>query len=233
MVSKRDGKMNIQDERTIRVIGEESFEKLQNKHVLIFGLGGVGGYVVEGLVRAGIKHFTIVDNDVVQESNLNRQIIALYSTIGQKKVDVVEKRILEIRKDAIVNKYEMFYLPEVVSNDFFEGIDYIVDAIDTMTAKIDLVMKAKELNIPIISCMGTGNKLNPQLLEVTDLYKTEMCPVCKVMRRELKKREIKHLKVVYSKEQPVKTNTRTPGSTSFVPSVAGLLIASEVIKDLM
>lgn len=225
--------MNIQDERTIRVIGEESFEKLQNKHVLIFGLGGVGGYVVEGLVRAGIKHFTIVDNDIVQESNLNRQIIALYSTIGQKKVDVVEKRILEIRKDAIVNKYEMFYLPEVVSNDFFEGIDYIVDAIDTMTAKIDLVMKAKELNIPIISCMGTGNKLNPQLLEVTDLYKTEMCPVCKVMRRELKKREIKHLKVVYSKEQPVKTNTRTPGSTSFVPSVAGLLIASEVIKDLM
>ena len=175
--------MNIQDERTIRVIGEESFEKLQNKHVLIFGLGGVGGYVVEGLVRAGIKHFTIVDNDVVQESNLNRQIIALYSTIGQKKVDVVEKRILEIRKDAIVNKYEMFYLPEVVSNDFFEGIDYIVDAIDTMTAKIDLVMKAKELNIPIISCMGTGNKLNPQLLEVTDLYKTEMSPVCKVMRR--------------------------------------------------
>lgn len=233
MFSKRDGKMNIQDERTIRVIGEEAFEKLQNKHVLIFGLGGVGGYVVEGLVRAGVKHFTIVDNDIVQESNLNRQIIALYSTIGQKKVDVVEKRILEIRKDAMVNKHGMFYLPEVVSNDFFEGVDYIIDAIDTMTAKIDLVMKAKELNIPIISCMGTGNKLNPQLLEVTDLYKTEMCPVCKVMRRELKKREIKHLKVVYSKEQPVKTNTRTPGSTSFVPSVAGLLIASEVIKDLM
>ena len=225
--------MYTQDERTIRVIGQESFEKLQNKHVLVFGLGGVGGYVVEALVRAGIKHFTIVDNDIVQESNLNRQIIALYSTIGQKKVDVVEKRILEIRKDARVNKYEMFYLPEVVSDDFFNGIDYIVDAIDTMTAKIDLVMKAKALNIPIISCMGTGNKLNPQLLEVTDLYKTEMCPVCKVMRRELKKRDIKRLKVVYSKEQPVKTNTRTPGSTSFVPSVAGLLIASEVIKDLM
>ena len=233
MFSKRDDKMYTQDERTIRVIGEESFEKLQNKHVLIFGLGGVGGYVVEGLVRAGIKHFTIVDNDIVQESNLNRQIIALHSTIGQKKVDVVENRILEIRKDAIVNKCEMFYLPEVVDDDFFEGVDYIVDAIDTMTAKIDLVMKAKILNIPIISCMGTGNKLNPQLLEVTDLYKTEMCPVCKVMRRELKKREIKRLKVVYSKEQPVKTNTRTPGSTSFVPSVAGLLIASEVIKDLM
>ena len=225
--------MNVQDERTIRIIGEKSFENIQNKHVLVFGLGGVGGYVVEGLVRAGIKTISIVDNDVVQESNLNRQIIALSSTIGQKKVDVVKNRILDIRKDAVVHCYDMFYLPEIVDNHFFENVDYIVDAIDTMTAKIDLVMKAQELNIPIISCMGTGNKIHPHMLEVTDLYKTEMCPVCKVMRRELKRRNVKKLKVVYSKEQPIKTNTRTPGSISFVPSVAGLLIVSEVIKDLM
>ena len=225
--------MNIQDERTIRVIGEKSFNHLQQKHVMVFGLGGVGGYVIEGLVRAGIKEFTIIDNDVVQESNLNRQIIALNATIGRKKVDVVKERILEIRQDAIVHCYDMFYLPEVVRDEFFDNIDYIVDAIDTMTAKIDLVMKAKALNIPIISCMGTGNKIHPEMLMITDLYKTEMCPVCKVMRRELKKREIKHLKVLFSKEEPIKTQTRTPGSVSFVPSVAGLLIASEVIKDFM
>ena len=225
--------MNIQDERTIRVIGEKSFNHLQQKHVMVFGLGGVGGYVIEGLVRAGIKEFTIIDNDVVQESNLNRQIIALNATIGRKKVDVVKERILEIRQDAIVHCYDMFYLPEVVRDEFFDNIDYIVDAIDTMTAKIDLVMKAKALNIPIISCMGTGNKIHPEMLMITDLYKTEMCPVCKVMRRELKKREVKHLKVLFSKEEPIKTQTRTPGSVSFVPSVAGLLIASEVIKDFM
>lgn len=225
--------MNIQDERTIRVIGEKSFNHLQQKHVMVFGLGGVGGYVIEGLVRAGIKEFTIIDNDVVQESNLNRQIIALNATIGRKKVDVVKERILEIRQDAIVHCCDMFYLPEVVRDEFFDNIDYIVDAIDTMTAKIDLVMKAKALNIPIISCMGTGNKIHPEMLMITDLYKTEMCPVCKVMRRELKKREIKHLKVLFSKEEPIKTQTRTPGSVSFVPSVAGLLIASEVIKDFM
>ena len=225
--------MNIQDERTIRVIGEKSFNHLQQKHVMVFGLGGVGGYVIEGLVRAGIKEFTIIDNDVVQESNLNRQIIALNATIGRKKVDVVKERILEIRQDAIVHCYDMFYLPEVVREEFFDNIDYIVDAIDTMTAKIDLVMKAKALNIPIISCMGTGNKIHPEMLMITDLYKTEMCPVCKVMRRELKKREVKHLKVLFSKEEPIKTQTRTPGSVSFVPSVAGLLIASEVIKDFM
>ena len=225
--------MNIQDERTIRVIGEESFEKLQNKHVLIFGLGGVGGYVVEGLVRAGIKHFTIVDNDVVQESNLNRQIIALYSTIGQKKVDVVEKRILEIRKDAIVNKYEMFYLPEVVSNDFFEGIDYIVDAIDTMTAKIDLVMKAKELNIPIISCMGTGNKLNPSMLEITDIKNTSYDPIAKRIRKYMKDNNLKRkLPVVYSKEQNNKFEGSIP-SMIFVPSTAGLLCANYVIRKII
>lgn len=223
----------MQDERTIRVIGDEAFKKLQNAHVLVFGLGGVGGYVCEALVRAGVKHFTIVDNDVVQESNLNRQIIALESTIGQKKVDAMKQRMLQIREDCVIHCRDLFYLPDTVSNELFENVDYIVDAIDTISAKIDLVLKAQELSIPLISCMGTGNKLHPELLEITDLYKTEMCPVCKVMRRELKKRHVRKLKVVYSKEQPVKTNTRTPGSVSFVPSVAGLLIASEVVRDLM
>ena len=223
----------MQDERTIRVIGDEAFKKLQNAHVLVFGLGGVGGYVCEALVRAGVKHFTIVDNDVVQESNLNRQIIALKSTIGQKKVDAMKQRMLQIREDCVIHCRDLFYLPDNVSNELFENVDYIVDAIDTISAKIDLVLRAQELSIPLISCMGTGNKLHPELLEITDLYKTEMCPVCKVMRRELKKRHVRKLKVVYSKEQPVKTNTRTPGSVSFVPSVAGLLIASEVVRDLM
>lgn len=223
----------MQDERTIRVIGDEAFKKLQNAHVLVFGLGGVGGYVCEALVRAGVKHFTIVDNDVVQESNLNRQIIALKSTIGQKKVDAMKQRMLQIREDCVIHCRDLFYLPDTFSNELFENVDYIVDAIDTISAKIDLVLRAQELSIPLISCMGTGNKLHPELLEITDLYKTEMCPVCKVMRRELKKRHVRKLKVVYSKEQPVKTNTRTPGSVSFVPSVAGLLIASEVVRDLM
>ena len=223
----------MQDERTIRVIGDEAFKKLQNARVLVFGLGGVGGYACEALVRAGVKHFTIVDNDVVQESNLNRQIIALKSTIGQKKVDAMKQRMLQIREDCVIHCRDLFYLPDTVSNELFENVDYIVDAIDTISAKIDLVLRAQELSIPLISCMGTGNKLHPELLEITDLYKTEMCPVCKVMRRELKKRHVRKLKVVYSKEQPVKTNTRTPGSVSFVPSVAGLLIASEVVRDLM
>ena len=223
----------MQDERTIRVIGDEAFKKLQNAHVLVFGLGGVGGYVCEALVRAGVKHFTIVDNDVVQESNLNRQIIALKSTIGQKKVDAMKQRMLQIREDCVIHCRDLFYLPDTFSNELFENVDYIVDAIDTISAKIDLVLRAQELSIPLISCMGTGNKLHPELLEITDLYKTDMCPVCKVMRRELKKRHVRKLKVVYSKEQPVKTNTRTPGSVSFVPSVAGLLIASEVVRDLM
>lgn len=225
--------MNIQDERTIRIIGIDAFKKLQHQHVLIFGLGGVGGYVVEGLVRAGVKRFTLIDADCVDLSNINRQIIALHSTVGKKKVDVIKERMLDIRPDCEIKTYDLFYLPETFDAKIFEDVDYIVDAIDTMTAKIDIVLRAKELNIPLLSCMGTGNKLQPELLEITDIYKTEMCPVCKVMRRELKKRQIKKLKVVYSKEKPIATNTRTPGSVSFVPSVAGLLIASEVIRDFL
>lgn len=223
----------MQDERTLQMIGSERFQMIQKKRVLIFGLGGVGGYVAESLVRAGLKHLVLVDHDVVSESNLNRQIIALHSTIGQKKVDVFKKRLLDIRKDLDIQCYDLFYLPEVDKESLFQGVDYIVDAIDTITAKIDLVLEAQKRNIPILSCMGTGNKLNPQLLRVADIYQTEMCPLCKVMRRELRKRGVAHLKVVFSLEKPVKVSTRTPGSMVFVPASAGLLIASEVVMDFI
>lgn len=222
------------------LVGEENIQKLNQAHVIVFGVGGVGGYVVEALVRSGIGHITIVDNDVVSLSNLNRQIIATQETIGQKKVDVMKKRILSINPQCDVTALDMFYLPETADQIDLSSYDYVVDAIDTITSKIELAVRCNQ-KIPIISSMGTGNKMNPALLEVSDLYKTSVCPLAKVMRRELKKRHIQHLKVVYSKEIPIKpqqsnevTNKRTvPGSTSFVPSSAGLLIASEVIKDLL
>lgn len=222
------------DERTLQLIGEDAFDMIQSKKVVIFGLGGVGGYVAEALARAGIKHFVLVDHDTISESNLNRQILALHSTLGQKKIDVAKKRILDIRSDAFVEVYDLFYLPDILKKDeIFKDVDYIIDAIDTITAKIDLVLEAKQRNIPLIASMGTGNKLHPEMLEVADIYKTEMCPLCKVMRRELKKREVKSLKVVYSKEKPIATGTRTPASMVFVPASAGLLIASEVISDFL
>lgn len=219
------------------LVGEENIQKLNQAHVIVFG---VGGYVVEALVRSGIGHITIVDNDVVSLSNLNRQIIATQETIGQKKVDVMKKRILSINPQCDVTTLDMFYLPETADQIDLSSYDYVVDAIDTITSKIELAVRCNQ-KIPLISSMGTGNKMNPALLEVSDLYKTSVCPLAKVMRRELKKRHIQHLKVVYSKEIPIKpqqsnevTNKRTvPGSTSFVPSSAGLLIASEVIKDLL
>ncbi len=222
------------------LVGEENIQKLNQAHVIVFGVGGVGGYVVEALVRSGIGHITIVDNDVVSLSNLNRQIIATQETIGQKKVDVMKKRILSINPQCDVTTLDMFYLPETADQIDLSSYDYVVDAIDTITSKIELAVRCNQ-KIPLISSMGTGNKMNPALLEVSDLYKTSVCPLAKVMRRELKKRHIQHLKVVYSKEIPIKpqqsnevTNKRTvPGSTSFVPSSAGLLIASEVIKDLL
>lgn len=222
------------------LVGEENIQKLNQAHVIVFGVGGVGGYVVEALVRSGIGHITIVDNDVVSLSNLNRQIIATQETIGQKKVDVMKKRILSINPQCDVTTLDMFYLPETADQIDLSSYDYVVDAIDTITSKIELAVRCNQ-KIPLISSMGTGNKMNPALLEVSDLYKTSVCPLAKVMRRELKKRHIQHLKVVYSKEIPIKpqqsnevTNKRTvPGSTSFVPSCAGLLIASEVIKDLL
>lgn len=223
------------------LIGEEKLQQLQNSHVLVFGVGGVGGYVVEALARSGIGHITIVDNDEVSLTNLNRQIIATRETIGKKKVEVMKERILSINPDCLVTGLEMFYLPENADTIDLTKYDYVVDAIDTITSKIELAMHCEKLNVPLISSMGTGNKLNPAMLEVSDIYKTSVCPLAKVMRKELKTRGVKHLKVVYSKELPIKprqsnepTNKRTvPGSSAFVPSSAGLLIASEVIKDLL
>jgi len=219
--------------RTEMLIGKVGIEKLKNAKVAIFGIGGVGSYVVEGLVRAGVSNFILVDNDEVSISNINRQIIATTKTIGRPKVEVAKERILEINPEAKVETYKEFFMPE--SNEIFDNtVDYIVDAIDTVTAKIELVLRAKKLNIPIISSMGTGNKLDPTKFEITDIYKTEVCPLAKVMRKELKNRGIEHLKVLYSKEEPIKQNgKRVPGSISFVPSVAGLVIAGEVIKDII
>lgn len=225
-------------ERTALIYGKETLEALENKKVVVVGLGGVGGYVVEALTRMGIGHFILIDHDVVSESNINRQLIATYQTIGQKKIDVMKERMLTIQPEVDVKALDMFVLPENIDSINFEGVDYIVDAIDCVTAKIALILKAKELNIPIISSMGTGNKVNPALLEITDIYKTSMCPLAKVMRHELKKRGIKKLKVLYSKEEQQKNiivdgKKRAPGSTPFVPSSAGLLIASEVTADLI
>lgn len=233
MVSQVGELMVNQDERTWQIIGIDAYARLQDKHILLLGLGGVGGYIAEALVRSGIKHLKIVDHDIVSLSNLNRQMIALHSTLGKKKAEILKARLLDIRPDCEITIYDCFYLPENVPSDLFDDVDYIIDAIDTITAKIDLAVKAQNLNIPIIACMGTGNKLHPELLEVADIYDTSVCPLCKVMRRELKKREVKKLKVVYSKELPIRTGTRTPGSVMFVPASAGLLIASQVIVDLM
>lgn len=216
------------------LVGKEGIELLKKKHVIVFGVGGVGGYVVEALVRSGIGYITVVDNDTVSFSNLNRQIIATRHTLDQKKVEVIKERILSINPDCHVETKEMFYLPESADEIDIMKYDYVVDAIDTITSKIELAMRCEQNEIPLISSMGTGNKMNPQLLEVSDIYKTSVCPLAKVMRRELKKRRIKHLKVVYSKELPIKTGEgRLPGSSAFVPASAGLLIASEVIKDLL
>ena len=188
--------------RTDMLFGTEAMEQLQNAHVAIFGIGGVGGYVAEALARSGIGHFTLVDNDRVAESNINRQIIATYDTVGRDKVNVMQERILSINPKAEVITKTCFYLPETAAEFDFSGYSYIVDAIDTVTAKIDLVLRAKEAGTPIISCMGTGNKLDPSRLEVSDIYQTSVCPLAKVMRKELRTRGVKQLKVIYSKEEP-------------------------------
>lgn len=219
------------------LMGTEAIDKLQNSTVAVFGVGGVGGYVVEALVRSGVGHIVLIDSDKVCESNLNRQIIATHKTLGQYKVDAMEERIKDINPECKVEKHCCFYLPETAEQFEFAQYDYVVDAIDTVTGKIQLVMQAQETGTPIISSMGAGNKMNPAQFEVADIYKTSVCPLAKVMRRELKKRNIKHLKVVYSKEEALKLQVegmegRVPGSNAFVPSVAGLIIASEVVKDL-
>ncbi|MBO4293526.1 MAG: tRNA threonylcarbamoyladenosine dehydratase [Clostridia bacterium] len=248
--------MSNQFNRTELLIGKDGIKKLNDAKVAVFGLGGVGSYVVEGLARAGIGHFVLIDDDKICQTNINRQILATTKTVGKPKVDVAKERILDINPNAQVEIYQEFFMPD--SRELLdESIDYVVDAIDTVSAKIELVVRANRLNIPIISCMGTGNKLDPTRFEVTDIYKTSVCPLAKVMRKELRAREIKKLKVVYSKEEPIqpdqysnascKTNcvcpagtkrtcairNQVPGSISFVPSVAGLIIAGEVIKDII
>jgi len=223
--------MDEQFSRTSQLIGEENVQKLFSKHVIVFGCGGVGSFVVEALARSGIGKITLVDNDLVNKSNINRQIIALHSTVGKQKVDVLKERILDINPVCQVFTHNTFFLPENSSNFDFSQYDYVVDAVDTVTAKIEIIKKSKESNIPIICSMGTGNKLNPLAFKVSDISKTNVCPLARVVRNELKKRGISKVKCVYSEELPV-IQTQTPASIAFVPSVAGLVIASEVVKDL-
>ena len=242
--------------RTELLLGKEAMERLAGSRVAVFGIGGVGGYVCEALVRSGVGSFDLIDDDKVCLTNLNRQIIATRKTVGKYKVDVMKERILDINPDAKVEVHKCFFLPENADEFHFEDYDYIVDAVDTVTAKIELIMKAKEVGTPIISSMGAGNKLDASRFRVADIYKTSGCPLAKVMRRELKKRGVKKLKVVYSDELPIKpkddmaSSCRTncicppgakhkcterraiPGSTAFVPSVAGLIIAGEIVKEL-
>ena len=249
--------MLTQFSRTELLLGKEAMERLSGARVAVFGIGGVGGYVCEALVRSGVGAFDLIDDDKVCLTNLNRQIIATRKTVGKYKTEVMKERILDINPDADVRIHNCFFLPENADEFPFEEYDYVVDAVDTVTAKIALVMKAQEKHIPVISSMGAGNKLDGSQFRVADIYKTKVCPLAKVMRRELKKRGVKKLKVVYSEEQPItpiedmaiscKTNCicppgaehkcterrAIPGSVAFVPSVAGLIIAGEVVKDLI
>ena len=225
--------MENQFEREVRLIGEEGLGKLRESKVIVFGLGGVGSYVVEALARSGTGSLALVDADKVCLSNLNRQLVALHSTVGQLKVDVAEKRIRDINPDCTVTKFPMFYLPENADEIDLSEYDYIVDCIDTITAKIELAVRSQAIKIPMISCMGTGNKLDPTKLQIADISKTSVCPLARVMRLELRKRGINHLKCVFSTEEPIRTGMSEPGSTAFVPSTAGLLIASAVIRDLL
>ena len=242
--------------RTQLLLGEEAMNKLKNSRVAVFGVGGVGGYVCEALARSGVGTFDLIDDDKVCLTNLNRQIIATRKTVGKYKVEVMKERILDINPDAQVNIHQCFFLPENADEFSFDAYDYVVDAVDTVTAKIELVMKCQEKGVPIMSSMGAGNKLDPTAFRVADIYKTKVCPLAKVMRRELKKRGVKKLKVVYSEEQPIQpiedmsiscrancicppgakhkcTERRAiPGSVAFVPSVVGLIIAGEVVKDI-
>ncbi len=243
--------------RTQLLVGKEAMERLANARVAIFGIGGVGGYVVEALARSGVGTLDLIDDDKICLTNLNRQIIATRSTIGKYKVDVAKARVLDINPKAVVNTYQTFYVPETAEQFDFSQYDYVVDAIDTVTGKINLVMQAEQTHTPIISSMGAGNKMDPTAFKVADIYKTSVCPLAKVMRRELKKRGIKKLKVVYSEEKPLTPiedesisckshcvcppgtvrkctqRRQVPGSNAFVPSVVGLIIAGEVIKDLI
>lgn len=218
--------------RCYPLIGEVGINKLKSSHICVFGVGGVGGFVVEALVRCGIGEITIVDFDIINESNINRQIIALHSTIGLKKIDVLEKRIKDINPNCIVNKYDLFINNDNINSFDFKKFNYVIDCVDNVTAKLAIITRAKENNIDIISSMGTGNKLDPKKFKITDISKTAVCPLAKVIRIELRKREIKGVKVLYSEEEPIKSPDFI-SSISFVPSSAGLLIAREVILDIV
>lgn len=224
-------------ERTAYLIGDEAVERLSEKHVALFGVGGVGGYAAEALGRCGIGTITLVDKDIVNETNINRQIIATYATIGQAKTRVMAERLRLINPGIHVIERECFFLPETAGEFNFFEYDYVIDAVDTVTAKIEIVLRAQAAGVPVISCMGTGNKLDPMKFEITDIKKTSVCPLAKVMRHELKKRGVTELKVLYSKEEPKKRKMGegerpVPGSIAFVPPVAGLLLAAEVVKEL-
>ncbi len=224
------------------LIGKEAIEILKNSRVAVFGVGGVGGFVVEVLARCGVGTIDVIDNDVVDPSNINRQIIATVDTIGQEKVNVVEQRIKSINPNAVVNKHRCFFLPETAKDFDFTRFDYVLDAIDTVSGKIEIILQAKKAGVPVISCMGAGNKLDPTAFVVTDIYKTSVCPLARVMRQKLKKLGVQDLKVVYSTEKAMKPNyppdmppqrKAAPGSVAFVPSVAGIIAGGEVIKDLI
>lgn len=236
--------MQEQFSRTGLLLGEEAVEKLQRARVAVFGLGGVGGYVVEALARAGVGQLDLIDRDTVSLSNLNRQILATHKTIGMDKTEAARQRVLDINPDAVVRVYNLFYGPDTASCLDFSRFDYIVDAIDTVTAKLSMVEQARAAGTPIICCMGTGNKLDPSRFQVADISKTTMCPLARVMRKELGKRGIRHLKVVYSQEEALSPTgweeeaaasgkRQIPGSVSFVPGAAGLILAGEVIRDLI
>ena len=220
--------------RTARLLGAEGMERLKNAHVLVFGLGGVGSYIVEALARSGIGALTLVDADVVDASNINRQLVADVSTVGMDKVEVAKNRVLAVNPDCRVTVKKMLYLPEKSGEFDFSSYDYIADAIDNVSAKISLAVEADRAGTPLIAAMGTGNKLHPEMLEIADISKTSVCPLARVMRTELRKRGINHLKVVYSKEEPIKgaDGERIIGSVAFVPSVAGLMIAGEIIRSI-
>ena len=229
--------MKEEFEREAMLLGEEAIKKLEDSYVALFGLGGVGSYAAEALARSGVGRILLIDNDVVSKSNINRQLCALQSTVGRYKVDVVAKRLLDINPDIIIEKRYDFVLPENISSFAFESFDYVIDAIDTVSAKLAIAQSATEHGTPMISCMGTGNKLDPTALTVTDIAKTSVCPLARVMRRELKKRGIAHLPVVFSTEEPkqqinVEGKKVPPASVAFVPSVAGLIAASEAIKSI-
>ena len=220
-------------DRTKKLIGEAAFDRLENSKVLVIGVGGVGGYVCEALCRAGIGGIDIIDKDTVDITNINRQIIATTETVGRPKAEVMRERMLSVNSELIVNAYQCFYLPETADDFDFSEYGYIVDAVDNVTAKLEIICRAKAVGTPVISSMGTGNKLDPSAFKIADIEKTKVCPLARVIRKELKKRGVHGVKVLYSEEEPVNTGSRTPASISFVPASAGLLITGEVVRDLM